>query len=348
MNARASDVARRAGLSRAQVSNYFNRPDLVSADAKQRIAAAVDELGYVPDEAASALRRGTTKMLGLLLLDGWAPYFAEVTQAVDDEADRRGWYVHVASSSRKEGRELRHLTSFAAHRTRGLIVAPQGDIGEQLLALQARGMACVLLDPPRSLHLPQAIPSVAIDHVVGGALAGRHLLERGGRRFAFVGDPGQPHSHDRLTGFTEAVRTARPEAVVDVVETTDLSVGSGTQAAQAILGRAASDRPDAVFAANDLVAIGLLHAFATAGLNVPRDCRIVGYDDIALAAELATPLSTVRQPVTELGIAAVDLLLESIGSPRAAAARERDQAPGVPGDVPHVVLHPEFVTRATT
>src|SRR4051794_3627276 len=164
------DVARRARLSRSQVSNYFNNPDLVSADARQRISAAIAELGYVRDEAASALRRGTTQMLGLLLLDGWAPYFAELSQAIDDEAERRGWYLQVANSSRNENREMRHLNYFEAYRPRGIIVAPQGDISAQLKQLTKRGMVCVLLDPPHNYPAPDAIPSVAVDHVTGGSL----------------------------------------------------------------------------------------------------------------------------------------------------------------------------------
>src|SRR5215217_3395562 len=165
MNPRASDVARLAHLSRSQVSNYFNNPDLVSADARERISAAIAELGYVRDEAASALRRGTTQMLGLLLLDGWAPYFAELAQAIDDEADRHGWYLQVANSSRDENREMRHLNYFEAYRTRGIIVAPQGNISARLQQLTERGMVWVLLDPPSGHSAPASIPSVAVDHV---------------------------------------------------------------------------------------------------------------------------------------------------------------------------------------
>ena len=201
MNPRASDVARLARLSRSQVSNYFNNPDLVSGDARQRISAAIAELGYVRDEAASALRRGRSQVLGLLLLDGWAPYFAELAQAIDDEADRLGWYLHVANSSRDENREMRHLNYFEAYRIGGVIVAPQGDISVRLQQLTERGMVCVLLDPPYGHSAPASIPSVAVDHRTGGSLAAEHLLERGSRRFAFVGNTAQMHSQDRLAGF---------------------------------------------------------------------------------------------------------------------------------------------------
>lgn len=330
-----SDVARRARLSRSQVSNYFNNPDLVSAGARQRISAAIAELGYVRDEAASALRRGTTQMLGLLLLDGWAPYFAELSQAIDDEAERRGWYLQVANSSRNENREMRHLNYFQAYRTRGIIVAPQGDISAHLEQLTKRGMVCVLLDPPQNHPAPDAIPSVAVDHVNGGSLAAQHLLDRGSRRFAFVGNTAQKHSQDRLAGFTTTIRQSRPDLVVDVIETADLTVGAATPAADHIVRLPAAERPDGLLAANDLLAIGLLHALTNAGLQVPRDIRLVGYDDIDMAAELAAPLSTVRQPIEQLGTTAVRLVIEQIDGPRS-------------GEAPHVVLQPELIVRSTT
>jgi LacI family transcriptional regulator len=329
------DVARRARLSRAQVSNYFNNPDLVSADARQRISAAIADLGYVRDEAASALRRGSTQMLGLLLLDGWAPYFAELSQAIDDEADRRGWYLQVANSSRDEHREMRHLNYFEAYRTRGLIVAPQGDISARLQRLTARGMACVLLDPPSGLSAPASLPSVAVDHRAGGSLAAQHLLERGCRRFAFVGNTAQAHNQDRLAGFSAALRQSRPDASIDIIETADLTMGAGKPAGDHILGLPAAERPDGVLAANDLVAIGVLHALTSSRIQVPRDIRLMGYDDIDMAAELITPLSTIRQPVEQLGATAVRLVIDQIDHPPT-------------GEAPHVLLQPELVTRATT
>ena len=334
-NARASDVARRAQLSRAQVSNYFNNPDLVSADARQRISAAIAELGYVRDEAASALRRGTTQMLGLLLLDGWAPYFAQLSQAIDDEADRRGWYLQVANSSRNENREMRHLNYFEAYRTRGIIVAPQGDISTRLEQLAQRGMVCVLLDPPRNHPAPDAIPSIAVDHVNGGSLAAQHLLDRGSRRFAFVGNTADKHSQDRLAGFTTTIRQSRPDVAVDVIETTDLTMGAATPAADHLVRLPAAERPDGILASNDLVAIGLLHSLTNKGLNIPHDIRLVGYDDIDIAAELATPLSTIRQPIQQLGSTAVRLVIEQIEGTSS-------------GEAPHIELQPELVVRATT
>lgn len=330
-----SDVARLAGLSRPQVSNFFNNPGLVSVDATHRIAAAIAELGYVRDEAASALRRGTTRMLGLLLLDGWAPYFADLAQAVDDEADRLGWYLQVANSSRNENRELRHLNYFEAFRTRGIIVAPQGEISARLQQLSERGIACVVLDPPSTHAAPDSLASVAVDHRAGGAQAAEHLLERGSRRFAFVGSTAQVHSRDRLAGFAATLRRFRPDAPIDVIETADLTMGAARPAADRILRLPTTTRPDGILASNDLVAIGLLHAFTSSRLQVPGDIRLVGYDDIDMAAQLVTPLSTVRQPVWQLGATAVQLVVDQIDRPAREAA-------------PHVVLQPELVIRSTT
>jgi len=330
-----SDVARRAQLSRSQVSNFFNNPDLVSTDARQRISAAIAELGYVRDEAASALRRGTSQMLGLLLLDGWAPYFADLSQAIDDEANRLGWYLQVANSSRNEQREMRHLDYFEAYRTRGIIVAPQGDVSARLQRLTERGTACVLLDPPSAHPAPACIPSVAVDHRAGGSLAAEHLLERGSRRFAFVGNTAQVHSQDRLKGFAATLRKSHPDAHMEVIETADLTIGAAKPAADHILRLPTGRRPDGVLAANDLVAIGLLHALTSSRIQVPRDLRLVGYDDIDMAAQLVTPLSTIGQPVKQLGATAVRLVIDQIDRPAT-------------GEATHLMLQPKLVIRSTT
>lgn len=336
MSVRASDVARLAALSRSQVSNYFNNPDLVSERAKDRIRGAIEQLGYVPDESARQLRVGSSRMIGLLVTDAWAPFFADVCRAVENEAIRLGWHLQVANSARDSERETKHLEFFQARRVQGLIVVPQADTSPRLLSLADRGVSSLLLDPPHHHPVPVTIPSVAVDHELGAALAADHLHDRSRRRFAFVGDAGrQRHSADRLTGFRRRLAELGQGDQLRVVETEDLSLGAGTWAAGELFRLPKDERPDAVFAGNDLTALGVMHAFSSHGLQVPGDVSVVGYDDIDLADQFAVPLTTIRQPTAELGARAAGLVIDRIGADLDAVA-------------PHEVLQPTLVVRCSS
>jgi len=180
--------------------------------------------------------------------------------------------------------------------------------------------------------------SVAVDDVLGGQLAGAHLIERGHRRIAYVGGPlsiGQVA--ERYEGVTAAVDAAGAEVVH--VRTATLTVQEGRQAGAHLVGLPPSDRPTAAFCANDLLALGLLQEAIGGGLRVPDDLAIVGYDDIEFAAAAAVPLSSIRQPREELGRTAMELLLEEIGDRVGSERRHRHR---------QVVFEPELVVRASS
>ena len=178
--------------------------------------------------------------------------------------------------------------------------------------------------------------SVAVDDVVGGELAGRHLADIGRRRIAFVGGPMAIRQvADRLEGARRAV-DATPGMTLEVVETESLTVLAGRAAGEAIRERAASDRPDAIFAANDLLAMGVLQALMMQGdVRVPDDIALIGYDDIDFASAAVVPLSSIRQPAALIGYTAVDLLLKEADS---ADDAERER----------VIFQPELVVRGST
>ncbi|MCA0252587.1 MAG: LacI family transcriptional regulator [Actinobacteria bacterium] len=327
------DVARLAGVSRSQVSNYFNRPDLVSEDMGRRIGKAVEQLGYTPNETARRLRRGHNENIGVVLVDAWGPFFDEVSVGIEDEAEASGWSVQFSNSRRSAERERRHIEFYEAQMTQGVIVFPTGDVSEIVRRLARRGITAVLLDPPHATRLVPPVPSVAVDHIIGGGLAGQHLVARGARRPAFVGDPAHEHTADRIEGFQQAVREGLPRSRPSLFPTDTLSIPGGALAAQQILALPADERPDGLFAANDLVAIGLMQALTAAGIGVPSDIMLIGYDDIVMASQIATPLTTVRQPATELGAAAVRLVVQH--STKRGTSQE------------HIVLQPELIVRST-
>lgn len=313
MSKSVKDVAALAGVSASTVSNYLNRPQLLGKGSRQRVADAIAELGFVPNESARQLRAGSSKTLALILLDAWLPYFSDLSRGVEDAVRDRGWSLFFSNSNRDPEREMANLDMFEAHRVQGLVIIPQGLVKDRLEQLQARGIECVVVGPTeKSDH----ISAVTFDDVGGGRLAGSHLVEIGRHRLAFLGNPHNVvQSADRLEGMMLAVDASGTGATVMTVTVTNLTVGDGIEAAEQILSMSESERPDAIFAANDMVAIGALNAFLRAGIRVPEDIAIVGYDDVPHARQAAVTLTTIRQPAYEMGRAAGQQLLEQIERP---------------------------------
>lgn len=306
------DVAQRAGVSVATVSNSLNRPARVSADTRTRVASAIDELGYVRSESARQLRAGRSRTVALLVLDIGNPFFVEVARGVEGAVRRRGLGVTLCNSDQDPEAEALYFSLFVEQRVRGALVTPADTTGGTLEALRRHGIPHVLVD--RVLHRTEGC-SVSVDDVAGGALAMRHLVETGHARFAYVTGPRHlSQCRDRHAGALDALRESGfDDAALTVLEVPALDVASGRDAGARLLGR--PERPTAVFCANDLLALGLLQAMFSAGVRVPEQIALVGYDDIEFAAAAAVPLSSVRQPAARMGRRAAELLLEETDGP---------------------------------
>lgn len=330
MGVSVRDVARQAGVSVGTVSNVLNHPERVTPQTVERVQRVIAELGFVRNDAARQLRAGRSRSIGLVVLDIGNPFFAEVARGAEDRAAQAGMTVLVGNSDESSDRERLHLALFREQRVNGVLVTPTTDNLSLLHGLRDSGVPVVLVD--RQVE-DGGFTSVAMDDVEGGRMATAHLLEIGRRRLAFVAGPqsiGQVA--DRLRGARAAVNDV-PGASLEVVERSALSVLQGRLAGESLLQRAPADRPDAVFAANDLLAVGLLQSFGVAGVRVPDDIALVGYDDIDFARATMVPLSSVRQPARMIGEAAVELLLGEIsGEPRGRAVR----------------FQPELVVRQST
>ncbi len=326
------DVAAAAGVSVGTVSNVLNRPQSVPERTFERVQEAIRELGYVRNDAARQLRAGRSTTVGLIVLDARNPFFTDVARGSEDEASSHGVSVILGNSDESGAREARYLDLFEEQRVRGVLISPLGDDEERLRRLRANGTPVVLVD--RS-SVDSQLSSVAVDDVAGGRIAAAHLVEMGRRRLAFVGGPTSIRQvSDRLSGAHEVVEDS-PGTSLEVIETTALTVLEGRRVGRELLERSATDRPDAVFAANDLVAIGLLQGLMMLGsLRVPDDIALIGYDDIDFASAAVVPLSSVRQPSQEIGSSALRILLEE--------ADDADLAPR------RIVFTPELIARAST
>ncbi len=326
------DVAALAGVSVGTVSNVLNRPDKVANETVSRVQLAIQKLGFVRNDAARQLRAGHSRAIGLVILDVGNPFFTDLARGAEEQASTSGYSIILGNSDEKADRESAYLDLFEEQRVRGVLISPFGDIEPRLRRLRDRGIRAVLVDRTSP---DTSFSSVSVDDVAGGALAVEHLIAEGRKRIAFVGGPFEIRQvADRLEGARTAV--ARHEGVsLEVVPVGALSVVEGRQAGEALVARPRDERPDAIFAANDLVATGLLQAlFMINTVRVPDEMALIGYDDIAFASAAVVPLSSIRQPSALIGATAVQLLLEEAADPDLAARQ--------------IVYQPELVVRAST
>jgi LacI family transcriptional regulator len=330
------DVAALAGVSIGTVSNVLNSPAMVSAPTRERVEEAITKLAWVRNESARQLRAGKSMSIGMVVMDIANPFFTDVVGGVEDCVLGMGLAVQLGNSAGQVNREGSHLMLFEQQRVRGVLLAPIGGVGPQLAQLHRRGIPVVIVDRAAD---DLDCCSVTVDDVEGGRLALAHLIDQGHTRIAFVGGRSTLQQvRDRRFGAQLAVSQRAESAELLVVSTPGLDTAGGVTAAEEIAAMPDNERPTAAFAANDLVAIGLLQGFVTGGLRVPEDIAIIGYDDISFAAAAAVPLSSIRQPRYALGQRAAELLLEEI------SALETDR----PHEHQHVRFTPDLVARRST
>lgn len=327
-----ADVARLAGVSVGTVSNVLNRPDRVSQSTRDRVQGAIAELDFVPSASARQLRAGVAQSVGAIVLDLANPFFTAVTRGIEDRIETDGLALLVSSSDEKSAREAHFLRLYEQHGVRGVLVTPASEDLSDLEAARERGTRVVLMDAAGDADFP----SVSVNDVLGASLAVGHLLAQGHRRITFFNGPTAIRQcAARLAGARDAVIAAGldPDEVLTVVSIAALNADAGDAAMLELLDLAAARRPTAVFCVNDLVALGALRTALRAGVRVPDELAIVGYDDVPFAGMLMVPLTTVRQPTHEIGWAAADLLLGLNGESAA---------------VQHVEFAPELVVRLSS
>jgi LacI family transcriptional regulator len=326
------DVARRANVSIGTVSNVLNRPDRVAASTRDRVLTAIDELGFIRNEAARQLRAGHSRTIGLVVLDVGNPFFTDLAAGVEAAASHSGLSVVLCNSAQSASREEHYLTLLEAQRSYGVLVTPVSAKRGQIDKIRRSGTPAVLVDTGSSRRRC----SVSVNDVVGGDLAVSHLLSLGHERIVFAGGPmGLNQVSDRLRGARQAVEAGGRDGHVVVIETPTLNVDEGRRAGARIAGMDKRTRPTAVFCANDLLALGLLQEMTRRRVDVPGDLAIVGYDDIVFAAAAAVPLTSIHQPRSQLGAEATHLLIDEVTNPKEHKHRQ-------------VVFEPELVVREST
>lgn len=303
------DVARVAGVSVSTVSAVVNRHPGTSAHVRQRVLAAIDELGYRRNGLARSLRTHRTHAIGLLVADITNPFFPDLARGVEDEARRLGFHVILCNTDEEPAREEAEVRLLLEQQVDG-IVATAVRLDSRIGALI--GATPIVLINRRIPTL--AVDFVGIDNVAAAREAVEYLIALGHRRIGFIaGAESSTASDDRYTGYRDALVGSGIPVEPELVVRGHLKYAGGYNAARHLL--ALARRPTAIFAVDDLMALGAMQAFDEAGVAVGADVSLVGFDDIWVAAQPSIQLSTVHQPRHEMGVAAMRLLAERLHRP---------------------------------
>jgi LacI family transcriptional regulator len=326
----AYDVAERAGVSMGTVSRYLTGNGYVGDASRAKIAAAIDELGYIPNRAAASLTTKNTGLLGFVVSDLRNPFTAEIASSLSQHAREHGYGLVLSDSMNDPAISLEAIESMRAHGVDGLIVTPP-----ESSALNDALVAAAPTLPIVGIGLrttPQVTDLVTSGTRAGAISAVEHLVGLGHRRIGYVGSSSM--ASGRYRGYQDALAAAGLPIDPDLVVVGELNRAGGFAAVDALF--ALAERPTAIFAANDAVALGVIQAAHEWGVAVPEHLSVVGYDDVDLAAHSVPPLTTVAQPLAAMGQAAVELLISRLrGADRQRASEE-------------VVLPVRLVVRGST
>ncbi len=325
------DVAREAQVSRALVSLVMREQPNVSEERRTRVLEAAARLGYRPNAMARSLASRRTKTVGVLLDDLRNPFFAEIAGGVEELASELGYQVLLAAGGRQARRERAALAALLEYRVDGIIlVSPRMRVAD-IAAAAAEAPLAVVGRPARGVDAA----FVLIDETRGAELVLEHLVGLGHVRIAHVDGGNGAGGPQRRAAYIRGMKQRRLGHHVQVIAG-DFTEEAGASAARELVadGRTARGQlPTAIFAANDMIAAGLLGGFDHAGLEVPEDISIIGYDNIGIAHLAHVALTTVDQPRTEMGRLALELVLDRIEHRRPSVVR---------------TLEPTLVVRATT
>lgn len=301
------DIAKVAGVSHSTVSRALSDSPLVNAETKARIQSLAREMGYSPDARARSLVMGQTRTVGVVVTTITDPFVAEVVQGIESAAHDQGYNVLLCSSNAKPEREIAAVEMLRSKRVDGVIVTSSRVGALYLEHLQRIGVPIVLINSHRE-NGGRYTYSVSVDNQHGGHLATSHLIRLGHRRIAYLSRPSDYRSNlERQAGYRQALAEAGIPFDPALVVPGSGRVDAGERALPLLMEL--EELPSAVFCYNDLTAVGLLRAAREAGLSIPGDLAVVGFDDILLASYVSPPLTTISQPKAHMGRLALEMAL---------------------------------------
>lgn len=304
-----NDIAKRVGLSKASVSRALNGKQDVDPATRKRVLNLAEQMGYVPSASARALSNGRSNSLGLLVPTLTWPWILEVLRGVADEIEPSGYSLILYTTTDGANSERAFMSQVVpAGAVDGLVLVIPPGMVDYIGRLAKAGPPVVVVDD-RGFY-PE-FPTVATTNVDGGRAATRHLIERGAQRVAMLNGPLDfGCDRDRLEGYKSALKQAGLKFDPKRVANADFTEAGGALAMSKLLET--DPRLDAVFVANDIMAYGAMRALRTAGRRVPDDVAVVGFDDIPASALTHPPLTTVRQPLYEMGRTAASMVMAAV------------------------------------
>jgi DNA-binding LacI/PurR family transcriptional regulator len=322
------DVAREAGVSIATVSKVLNNTGRIGEDTRKKVMKVMNELNYQPSVVASALTGKSTYTIGLLIPDLANPFFAEIARHIEDFSQLNGYSVMMCSTDYDPEKEAKYISLLRQKSVDGIILASRFKNKEVLKDLINHHFPLALID----LNLPEfPLDSVEIDHFQGGYLVTHHLLSLGHRTIGVIAEESRS-SQERIRGYRQALEEAGLAFEESYVLTTDFTVEGSKNGALKLF--ALKNRPTAILACNDLLAIGVTQALRELGLSIPAEVSVTGFDNTILASATNPPLTTVDQPKLEMGRQVVELLIKNIE--------------GKAGSKQRIILLPEIVVRQSS
>jgi LacI family transcriptional regulator len=324
------DIAKELGISASTVSRALSDSSLVNAKTKHAILQVAERLGYQRNELARALVKGSSGAIGLLVPDITNPFFSDIARGVGEIADGIGVGLILCNTNGRIDRELNYVQLMRRKRVDGLLLCSTTIEAPYLKELALARIPFILVS---RLSGQQDAPFVITDDHAGARLAVEHLVDLGHRSIGFIGGPENVQaSRDRMEAYLNVLNENGLATLPNWRCYAGFTQAAGRQAAQQML--AIPERPTAIFAANDVTALGVLEVAEGFGLSIPEDLSLVGYDDISYAALPRIQLTTIAQPAVEMGQIAANWLLATIKDPTTARLQR--------------TLTPRIVVRSTT
>lgn len=308
MTVTINDIAKAANVSKATVSYVLNDKPGVSEKTRRKILQIIKELNYFPNAVARGLAGKTIGMLGLVIPDITDMFYASIIRGVEQAANSFHYTLNLCTTHADPEKEREVVDLFTSGRVDGLIVMTYHLQKDYLAALKERSIPFVFIDSPIE---DESIYTVIVDNKKAGYTATEYLINAGHREIAFIHGSRDAWDNDyRFQGYCQALRDHGLVLRNHLIKTGDFQRFEGYQAAKGLL--ISSQRPTAIFAANDQMALGVLHAASELGLKIPEDLAVIGFDDIEAAALVDPALTTVSQPTLEMGKKAVELVVALI------------------------------------
>ena len=324
------DVAKEAGVSIATVSKVINNTGNMRESTRKRVLETMKEMNYTPSIMASALTGKSTQTLGLLVPDISNPFFAEMAKTIEDRAHEEGLSVIICSTDANPEKERKYLEVLQQKQADGILIASKFQDDTLLDDLIERNVPLVMLtidDPTMN------VSKVSIDDFKGGFIATNHLLNQGHENIVMIAEHAYS-SRMRVYGYREAHELMSRKVQEDNIMYAEATIEGGKHCFEEIFKRNNAKLPSAIFACNDLLAIGIIHAAKEYGISIPEDLSVIGFDNTILATTSVPALTSVSQPVEDMGKMSVDLLLKEIK----AGGQLKDRQ----------LFNPELIIRGTT